>query len=177
MHFVRVLAATALLALSSPVLAAETFYDIDGGLFADGTTFDGTFNFDTTTHAFGAFSFITQTGNLPAYTYTDENSGAYYGGGAGPNNFTVIRDDGRRVFNFSFLAPLSTGTQAINIASSYDCNNCGTFRRVTAGTVSSVSTVAAVPEPATWAMMLVGFGGMGVSLRRRRRTNNLLQAA
>ena len=26
----------------------------------------------------------------------------------------------------------------------------------------------AVPEPATWAMMLVGFGGMGAMLRRRR---------
>lgn len=26
----------------------------------------------------------------------------------------------------------------------------------------------AVPEPATWAMMLVGFGAMGVSMRRRR---------
>ena len=35
----------------------------------------------------------------------------------------------------------------------------------------------AVPEPATWAMMLIGFGAMGVSLRRRRRTSNLLQAA
>lgn len=28
---------------------------------------------------------------------------------------------------------------------------------------------AAVPEPATWAMMLLGFGGMGVALRRRRK--------
>jgi len=30
-------------------------------------------------------------------------------------------------------------------------------------------TGAAVPEPATWAMMLLGFGGIGVAMRRRRR--------
>ena len=30
------------------------------------------------------------------------------------------------------------------------------------------SLVAAVPEPATWAMMLIGFGAIGVSMRRRR---------
>jgi hypothetical protein len=35
----------------------------------------------------------------------------------------------------------------------------------------------AVPEPATWAMMLMGFGAMGVSLRRRRRETNMLRAA
>jgi len=29
--------------------------------------------------------------------------------------------------------------------------------------------LAAVPEPATWAMMLVGFGGIGMAMRRRRR--------
>ena len=29
----------------------------------------------------------------------------------------------------------------------------------------------AVPEPGTWAMMLIGFGAMGVSLRRRRSSN------
>jgi len=28
--------------------------------------------------------------------------------------------------------------------------------------------VAAVPEPATWAMMILGFGGVGATLRRRR---------
>ena len=33
-----------------------------------------------------------------------------------------------------------------------------------------VISVAAVPEPATWGMMLLGFGVMGVSLRRRRRS-------
>ena len=30
--------------------------------------------------------------------------------------------------------------------------------------------VAAVPEPGTWALMLVGFGAAGASLRRRRRS-------
>lgn len=29
-------------------------------------------------------------------------------------------------------------------------------------------SIAAVPEPATWAMMIVGFGGIGATLRRRR---------
>jgi hypothetical protein len=29
--------------------------------------------------------------------------------------------------------------------------------------------MAAVPEPATWGMMLLGFGAMGMVLRRRRR--------
>jgi hypothetical protein len=27
-----------------------------------------------------------------------------------------------------------------------------------------------VPEPATWAMMLVGFGGLGLAMRSRRKT-------
>lgn len=34
-----------------------------------------------------------------------------------------------------------------------------------------------VPEPATWAMMLVGFAGIGYSMRRRRRTDWIRQAA
>ena len=43
--------------------------------------------------------------------------------------------------------------------------------------VSVTAVNGAVPEPATWAMMLIGFGAMGVSMRRRRRTKTLLQAA
>lgn len=39
------------------------------------------------------------------------------------------------------------------------------------------STMPAVPEPATWAMMLVGFGGIGMTMRARRRSGKLLQIA
>jgi hypothetical protein len=41
--------------------------------------------------------------------------------------------------------------------------NGGSF----AGTVTILT--AAVPEPATWAMMLLGFGAIGLSMRKRRR--------
>lgn len=34
--------------------------------------------------------------------------------------------------------------------------------------LGSGAAVAAVPEPATSAMMLVGFGGMGMAMRRNR---------
>ncbi|HEV2596658.1 MAG TPA: PEPxxWA-CTERM sorting domain-containing protein [Sphingomicrobium sp.] len=41
----------------------------------------------------------------------------------------------------------------------------------------NISAIAAVPEPATWAMMLIGFGGMGFAMRGRRRQQTLLQVA
>jgi hypothetical protein len=35
---------------------------------------------------------------------------------------------------------------------------------------NAAGTLAAVPEPATWAMMILGFGGVGAMLRRSRRS-------
>jgi hypothetical protein len=34
--------------------------------------------------------------------------------------------------------------------------------------IDNVAVAAAVPEPATWAMMLIGFGAVGFGMRRRR---------
>ena len=36
--------------------------------------------------------------------------------------------------------------------------------------------IAAVPEPATWAMMIVGFGAIGSSLRRANRRTKVRYA-
>jgi hypothetical protein len=35
----------------------------------------------------------------------------------------------------------------------------------------------AIPEPATWGMMLLGFAGMGMVIRRSRRSGALMQIA
>lgn len=58
-----------------------------------------------------------------------------------------------------FNAPLGPGTYSVWI------QETGT------GTANYAFNflVASVPEPATWAMMIVGFGAIGVSLRRRRK--------
>ena len=45
------------------------------------------------------------------------------------------------------------------------------------GTLGGTVTIRAVPEPATWAMMLLGFGAIGWQLRRRRNSLALAQAA
>ena len=38
------------------------------------------------------------------------------------------------------------------------------------GGTQGTFNLTAVPEPASWAMMLVGFGGLGVAMRSRRKT-------
>ena len=56
-----------------------------------------------------------------------------------------------------------------------------TFRNLTGGPNEGILldaiSVAAVPEPATWGMMLLGFGGIGMAMRRQRRTPRLAQIA
>ena len=54
-------------------------------------------------------------------------------------------------------------------------SNPGGYNTVNSTTVSV--NLSAVPEPATWAMMLVGFGAIGFGLRRRRSDVRIAQLA
>jgi hypothetical protein len=57
-------------------------------------------------------------------------------------------------------------------------NNLGTFGVIDGSTLQGLTymPVGLVPEPATWAMMLLGFGAIGYSMRRRKVSYRLAQA-
>ena len=84
----------------------------------------------------------------------------FHAGGAG--------DGDQGTFFFQFDA--GTGVDVITITDRLNSNATGLSNAALFQTGAS-----AVPEPSSWAMMLMGFGAMGVSLRRRRRVTTKLQ--
>ena len=63
-------------------------------------------------------------------------------------------------------------------AGSYYLELTGTGESALANYGGSVTTIAeAVPEPATWFMMILGFAGVGLMGMRKRRNNNTLRLA
>ncbi len=110
---------------------------------------------------------ITLTTSSPAIDFTS----ALLTGTGGPYNLIEISDDG--VTEFWRLAnPITLDASQYMLA--INGNNSG------AGSLGGSITIrqAAVPEPATWGMMLLGFGAAGFAIRRsRRRRVDLLQIA
>jgi hypothetical protein len=146
-------------------------FDANGASIVSGS---GTFTFPP---AAGAGSLVPGSGQLGVLTFDnafpiDSAAGILFQGTTDTN------------FLFNIFAPtgssLGVGTQAA-LASATDggsfltgsqgfagvCSNC-----VAAGTL----TIAAVPEPSTWAMMILGFFGVGF-LAYRRKSNHAFRLA
>jgi hypothetical protein len=73
-------------------------------------------------------------------------------------SFTITPDTVAQFIGFTSDAPITS------IALDYD--NSFTFDILSVS--SGVAGAPGVPEPASWALMLVGFGGLGAVMRRRR---------
>jgi hypothetical protein len=77
--------------------------------------------------------------------------------GRGENRFSFTTNDGSLISSVTLLADRTS-------FSSVDQFRLGS------------AAVAAVPEPATWAMFLMGFGAVGYSMRSRKLGYKALQA-
>ena len=86
----------------------------------------------------------------------------FHAGGAG--------DGGQGTFFFQFDA--GAGVDSITITDRLNSNETGLSNAALFRTNGN-----AVPEPGTWAMMLIGFGAVGHAMRKTRRNPRLLQAA
>ena len=104
--------------------------------------------------------------------------------GAGVNNFSIAHDDGV-IINIAALgnvliAPLATspvttafsvtnGGAAGTFAYTLNYNECCGAPAVLQWQYANGSQISSVPEPSTWAMMLLGFAGLGFAFRQSRR--------
>ena len=102
------------------------------------------------------------------------------------NRLTVTTNMGVQTFTTSSLGfPVSNGNQSFSqyvqfAASAGETITSVAFSNnpsVNAFETANFSIGSAVPEPATWAMMLVGFGAVGYSMRRRKKATTRIQFA
>lgn len=164
-------AALATLTAALPAKAVTLIWTLSGVKFDDGGTASGTFATDSTTGDLLTYNIDTTAGSTLGAFHYDPSTSLIFGNNVfTSNSFVVVKTDSTKYINFAFVNPLTTGgIDAFKLGgfpNSYECNNCGSVRNVTAG----VATTGAVPEPASWALLVVGFGLVGVATRRRTAT-------
>ena len=161
------------IALSAPASAQALQFDLSGSRTATFTLNSSTPSSFTTNALIGDQIFF-------------NNIAGTFGGTAGTANISfgtnLVADLNIQSASLGFtqlIGPvdLFTGPASNPTFNTGTFNISGGFTAGAATLTITRAAVAAVPEPGTWAMMLIGFGAMGVSLRRRRQTRSALQAA
>lgn len=179
------MASAAGMMITTPASAAPVLWTLQNISFTDGGSLTGSFVHDSDLAATDAVLSLSVTASggdesiFAPLTYTKSNSLARMANFVGsPTLFVQSNTDffeGRaRQLRLSFVSPLTNLFQTINVddlaSFAAECYNCGPRRRFMPGgsIVGSAVPLAPVPEPATWSLMIMGFGLTGALLRRRR---------
>ena len=110
-------------------------------------------------------------GNVSGYDYAIQvqdsvNPNQYFGNGA-HLTFSVTGNAPLSIASLGTGQSETFTSGTYNVVMGADLRQCLTATCVT-GPVGAIIQGGAVPEPATWAMLIFGFGGVGATLRRRR---------
>jgi hypothetical protein len=163
-----------------PANAAIINWTLANVTFDDGGEMFGTFSTNSTNGDVTAFDVFTTPGTIWAAavygspTYLAVKHGVI----TGLNGFSLVSpDDVPTWIYLVFVDPLTSG--GVNplvpggrpVGSWEGDANSDALRTVVSGVAVSdgFSAPASVPEPAAWALMLVGFGGLGAVMRSSRR--------
>ena len=165
-NMLRTLAfASAVAVTAVPVSAATVIWNpssTDTGVSTD---------FDTATQTFSGI-------NADSITFNGSGFFHNHGGGAGFNIFAIINGTSQTIFSYapgsptsfydlSSLGPISFGGGQVTGISISSTSYVGNAFHSFGDESFDLNLVGSVPEPGTWAMMLLGFGAIGFAMRRR----------
>lgn len=164
----------ALVLASTPASAADIIFNLDNVTFVDGGTLTGWFSTSEDLSVLTGFSFTSSANH--AWPYGNFTGDTYTLAGASNHTWNpvigiwaVFGDPATAQINFFFDGGLNPTGGALDATTSEWVSTSGSrhlMGAVNGGPGPSVS-VAAVPEPATWALMIGGFALVGASMRRR----------
>ena len=181
----RVFALLGTIALATPAVAPQAKADVYNFSIGAGTA--GTFttgaasSFDMGYFSLTDIRFTAVTGtdsvtNLPVFFANQIDKQLEFGAAYNPTSMTFINHSGG---NNTYYDSGSIYTQDINLFSGLGVNRqYGGYSVSTgnqfliAGALDISPGVGGVPEPSTWAMMLLGFGGLGFLSYRRFRNGD-----
>ncbi|MDB5194890.1 MAG: hypothetical protein JWO84_74 [Parcubacteria group bacterium] len=108
-------------------------------------------------------------GVTTAFNFNYDNIG-WLGPNFVSNNGALVKGASTNIYNFFSQLPATTTVINGTAGSGYQIYKATSDGSVyLANSVGNASVSVAVPEPATWALMLVGFGGLGAALRANRK--------
>ena len=160
---------------TSAACAAPVIWNLNSVSFADGGTASGSFTYDADIDQYSAWTIAVAGGTtaaLPAYTYT---SASGFQGIHSASAIDFVAIPVVRYLRLTFASPLTNagGTTALIAGTAFECDNCTIRRNIVAGSVTT-AVPGAVPEPTSWALMLMGFGATGYALRRKNKLSTVV---